>query len=446
MSSAQSIPYDQAFPIPYKRWSKQFLIIAILFIVSPLSLYFGRVSSLVVVCGSLAMAAVMLLLQLSVEKVPTLFDTPSALFLAYMTVNCGLSILFLHHGANNALADLVPVAEVYVAFQLAKRSTFTSESIARILKWVLLLATLRATWQIIAVITGLHIMPPIYAPGVDAPVYAIGGFTYERPIDPICGVAFTLAAICFLYRIARRLSFFALLSSGIVLFLGMTRSEWIACFVALTIAMFYAGKLRGTIKIFAGIAVITAAIFLTFPTLYESTVDRLITHTIEQAEASDVMVASLRITEFGVAIGEFKTSPLFGHGLGSWFGTQVMYGNSDTYVFVQLHNSYLNLLANAGLAGFALLGWIMIRVRRTTRIAVQENPGARMLVSLALATLAWYGVFMAFQPLYSTYHIPVLFGSLWGMTIRSLSVQSRSGEKRNGPVFPSLGLYSSSTL
>src|SRR5215469_5259618 len=138
MSSAQSIAYDQTLPVPYKRWSKLFLITTILFIVSPLSLYFGRVSSLVVVCGSLVMAATMLLLPFSVEQVSTVFDYPSFVFLAYMTVNCGLSILFLHHGANNALADLVPVAEVYVAFQLAKRTSFTSESIDRILKWVLL--------------------------------------------------------------------------------------------------------------------------------------------------------------------------------------------------------------------------------------------------------------------------------------------------------------------
>src|SRR5205807_1506733 len=49
-------------------------------------------------------------------------------------------------------------------------------------------------------------------------------------------------------------------------------------------------------------------------------------------------------------------------------------------------------------------------------IMSSSDTVAKLLLSLAIGAFVWYGIFMAFEPIYSTYHIPILIGMLWGIT------------------------------
>jgi O-antigen ligase len=229
----------------------------------------------------------------------------------------------------------------------------------------------------------------------------------------------------YIFGIERKWSLLTTIVTAIVLILGLTRSEWLAGVLAVCVGMFYAGKLRTAFKIFVIIALILTLAFIVFPSLYESLRDRLITHTVEQvtsaedATAGDATVGALRILEFSTALEKFQTAPVFGHGLGSWFGTEVSYYGRET--FVQLHNSYLNLLTNAGLVGVGLLLIVMLKVRTFLRHSIRQGNGlSRALFCVGAGALTWYGTFMAFEPIYAAYHLPALIGTVWGLGLTSV--------------------------
>jgi O-antigen ligase len=420
------------------RASLAILFLTILFIVSPLSLYFNRLSSLLVVFGLIAASWLCILVpDLSIRRVPTPIDFASGVFLGYMSLNCIVS-LALGHPVNDTVADVVAPLEMYLCFQIAKRVHVSKEIVGALLKWILILATARAAWQVFATLTLIHLPVPIYGPLDKIPLGVIGRFIYERPFDPVSGMMFAVALMLYVFGIERRLSLLAAIVTAVFLILGMTRSEWIAGIVAIFIAAFYAGELGKAVRIFAVIGLVLTADFFFFPDLQQALSDRLITQTVEQITSSEQLTSSgvaspgqiasssqtapgknpvraLRILEFRTAFNEFKTAPIFGHGLGSSFGTEVSYDGKDL-TFVRLHNSYLNLLANAGLIGVGLLLVVMLKVRQFLLLGVRHTDrDVRALFCIGAGMLAWYGIFMGFQPIYSAYHLPVLIGTVWGL-------------------------------
>jgi len=398
--------------------SRAFLFLALSFVVSPLSLYVSRLYSLVVVLALIATSLFFLVIpKFSLEGVPTPIDLPCAIFLGYLAIN-GIIAIGAGNHMNNVMADLVSPLQVYLCFEIAKRTKFSAEVVYGWIKWLLLFATLRAAWQIVTTLAGIHMLAPIYDASVSSPLATIGRFTYERPIDPVSGIIFAVALTIYLTGFERKRSVMCAIASAAVLILGMTRSEWIAGILAVGTAMWYAGLLRKALSIAAIVALVLVLAFAVVPGLYSAVSDRLITHTLEQVSESsqeDAALGALRILEFGTAMEKFKTAPVFGHGLGSWFGTDVTRDQSEL-IFVQFHNSYLNLLANAGLVGVGLLLFILLRLRRFLLAGMRyEDATVRALFCVAIASLVWYGIFMAFEPIYASYHLPVLIGILWGM-------------------------------
>lgn len=363
----------------------------------------------------LLVSGLFLCTPLYIRRVPTTLDKYCFAFFIYISLNFLFAVAVLGNGINNALADLLPVFEIFFSFQLAKRIQVRKESLRAFVKWLLILCILRAAWQIVAIFVGLHIRPPIYEAGWETPQASIGNFAYDRTIDPISGVIFPFALICLFYKIHRKYALLCLFSTAIVLFLGMTRSEWIACVISISIAGYYVGLFRKIIK-FCFLAIFSVGlIFVMFPDLYSTFFDRLITHTVEQVQADDIAVAAVRIAEIQTAMDQFRTSPIFGHGLGSWFGTEVEWAGKP--FFVQLHNSYLNLLANTGALGVLLLLLILVKIRGFAKTVLSTaDLSGKFLLAVSISVLTWYGIFMIFEPIYSVYHIPVLIGVWWGIT------------------------------
>ncbi len=420
------------------RASQAILFLTILFIVSPLSLYFNRLSSLLVVFGLIASSWLFILVSnVSIRRVPTPVDIASAVFLGYLSLNCVVSLV-LGHPINNTIAEIVAPLQMYLCFQGAKRIEVSREVVGALLKWMLIFAIARAAWEIFTTLTLVHLPAPIYGRLDKIPLGVIGRFIYERPFDPVSGMMFAVALMLYALGIERRLSLLAAIVTAVVLILGMTRSEWIAGIVAIFIATLCAGELAKAARIFAVIGLVLATDFFVFPDLHQALSDRLITQTVEQITSSEEItspgaaspgqvassgqttpekspVRALRILEFRTAFDAFKTAPLFGHGLGSSFGTEVSYDGKDL-TFVQLHNSYLNLLASAGIVGISLLLIVLLKVRQFLLLGVRHMDGdVRALFCIGAGMLAWYGIFMGFQPIYSAYHLPVLIGTVWGL-------------------------------
>jgi len=415
-----------------------FVLLTTIFVVSPLLLYFSRFSSLVAVFALIAITWGFLLSTRTLERVPTPVDAASGIFFAYMSLNC-VAALISGHPRNEAIAELIPPLELYLCFQAAKRVPLSKGIVAAWLKWILVFATARAVWQVLATLVLLHLHAPIYGPLDRIPMGSIGAFSYERPFEPMCGIMLVVALILYNAGIERRLALQAAGTTLVVVILGSTRSEWIATILAMLIVMFYLGRWGQTLKNFVVIGLAVTVACFAWPDLYRSLSDRLIATTsaqIEQFEqlerdklkpderpaeeksAEDVTIGALRILEFNVALTQFRTAPLFGHGLGSGIGTDVIkFGGG--HAFIRLHNSYLNLLTNAGLVGVGLLLIVLLNLRKYLISSLRlGDTEVQALFSLGAGTLAWYGIFMAFQPIYVSYHLPVIIGTFWGVATR----------------------------
>jgi O-antigen ligase len=128
----------------------------------------------------------------------------------------------------------------------------------------------------------------------------------------------------------------------------------------------------------------------------------------------------LRFLELGTALKAFDSSPTFGTGLGSALDTPVL--TEDGWTFVIIHNSFANMLASIGLVGMALMLYV---VWKAWRLLVRYNHPKSPYLLAGFLALIWYGTFMAFQPIYSVYHLPVIVGFLYGMGLRSAALRSR---------------------
>lgn len=398
------------------------LFILLLFVLSPFALHMTRMAALVMVVILLAIS--LLIRTKRVGKFPV--ETAASLFIVFMVLNASIAI-FSGNNWVDALSELVPLMEVFFCFILVGRIVFDENTASKWLRWALWFALARAAWQLLLIFVGDPIIPPIYgqADRFKAEV-AVANFSYVRPIDPVTGLFVTIAIILYLFGVHRRLALVTTGAAGAVSLLGLTRSEWIASMVCILMLFILAKRqlLRQMIYVLITIGLAMYALTVAVPDFGEFLQARLIDYTVQQVDAPTDELQQLRILEYFTAAEKFKEAPLLGHGLGSGFGTVVF--NGSYLQFVQFHNYYLNLLSNAGLAGMALLAIVAARaarygVKMYRACSVDFN---RAVVVCAIASLLWWGIFIAFQPVYSSYHVTVLVGTLFGMS-HALTSRSR---------------------
>ena len=396
------------------------LLILVLFVVSPVALHVTRLASILVVAVLLSAAYLVRTTRLVRFRIESI----ALAFLVLMTLNAAIAVLS-GNGWVGALNELIPVLEVFLCFVLVSRVRFDELTAAKWLRWILWFVLARAAWQLLLVSTGSPVIPPIYGQDDRFKAEVItSNFAYVRPIDPIAGLFVAMALILYVFGIHRRLSLWIVAVAGAVSLLGLTRSEWIASTGCLVMLLAFTRRKMLRQAIFALLTLALAVYVLTVavPEFGEFVQTRLFEYTAQQIDAPTDELQALRFLEFDTAAEKFRQAPVLGHGLGSGFGT-VVFNGSDLQ-FVQFHNYYLNLLANAGLVGLLVLVLVVYCAAKFGIEMYKASAGnlQRAIVLCAMGSLLWWGIFVAFQPIYSSYHVTILVGTFFGMA-QALSVR-----------------------
>jgi O-antigen ligase/polysaccharide polymerase Wzy-like membrane protein len=378
------------------------------------------------------MVVAVLITAAYLERTPRRFkarlENYSLLFLLFMASNAAIAVLRGNRGLD-ALDELVPILEIFFCFALTCRVRFDEQKALKWLRWILWFVLARASWQLVLIFLGSPIIPPIYGLVDRSQVEgAISNFTYVRPIDPVAGVFVAIAFILYLFGIHRKLAVAVMGIAGTVSLLGLTRSEWIASTACFVMALVFSHRQKLLRQAFLAIFTIGVGLYsltLAVPGFGQFIENRLVDYTVQQIENPANELQELRILEFYTAKDKFEQAPLFGQGLGSNFGTVVF--NGQSLEFVQFHDYYLNLLTEAGAVGLIMLLFLAfhaaklgIRMYGACRYDLQ-----RAVVLCGLGSLFWWGIFFAFQPIYSSYHVTVIVGIFFGMAL-ALTVQSKS--------------------
>lgn len=399
------------------------ILTLLLFVVSPVLLHMTRFTSLVVVAALLSGA----FLVRTTRRVKFPVETIALVFLVFMTLNAVIAV-FNGNGWVDALSELVPVLEVFLCFVLVARIRFDERTATTWLRWILWFVLARAAWQLLLIFVGSPVIPPIYGQydRFKAEV-VVANFAYVRPIDPVAGLFVPIAFILYVFGVHRRLSLWIVAIAGAVSLLGLTRSEWIASVVCLLMLLGFTRRRMLRQALLALLTLALAAWILTaaVPEFGDFVQTRLFEYTAQQVDNPSDELQALRILEFDTAWEKFKQAPFLGHGLGSGFGT-VVFNGSDLQ-FVQFHNYYLNLLANAGLVGLFMLLLVVYYAAKFGIKMYKTSVGdfQRAVVLCAVACLLWWGIFVAFQPIYSSYHVTVLVGTFFGMA-QALTCRKRT--------------------
>jgi hypothetical protein len=391
------------------RW----LLILMLFVVSPLTLHITRLASVIVVGALISLAYISRPPQVAKFRVEKI----ALIFFLFMGTNVVVAIISGNRWVD-AVGEIVPIAEVFGCFILTARVRFDEPLAWKWLKCILWCVMARSAWELLLIFTGSSVISPIYGE-IDRykAEVTISNFTYIRPIDPIAGIFVPIALILYAFGVHRTLTKWIIIAAGTVSLLGLTRSEWIASTACMLMLLAFARRhiIRQVLVGTACISFATYLLTMVVPDFREFVQTRLVNYTVQQAISPKDELQALRFLELYTAAEKFEQAPLLGHGLGSGFGTVVF--NGSELQFVQFHNYYLNLLSNAGLVGVFMLlvvVWnamrFVLRLYSASRIDIE-----RAIVICAGASLLWWGIFVAFQPIYSSYHVTVLIGALFGM-------------------------------
>lgn len=330
---------------------------------------------------------------------------------------------------NAALNELVPISEMYGCFWIASRTRWSGQSAQRLLCFILVLVAIRGLWQLGYFALGKAdlLIPPVSGAGHWA-AEDISGYAFTRLFDPVTGIHAAIAFALY-WNVAqgwlRRLAVLVMGVGVTVLILGLTRAEWIGTVICIILVVAGGKKpahgMRHVLTALGVLVISGIALSLFFQ---KTTLDlgdvlatRAFTYTQQQLFDPRDSRQDLRLLEIATATDAFRTAPLFGHGLGSDLGTLV--SDSTSVQFASIHNYYLNLLANAGLAGLLLFVLLAARVGIGLRWLARSAQNSMQRCYLAAATvgLIWYGVLVCFHPIFSAYHIPSLLGFYMGVAV-----------------------------
>jgi hypothetical protein len=70
---------------------------------------------------------------------------------------------------------------------------------------------------------------------------------------------------------------------------------------------------------------------------------------------------------------------------------------------------------------FRVAFFVILRARQLLLLGLQNiDTDVRAIFCVAAGMLVWYGIFMGFQPIYVSFHLPVLIGIIWGLAAQLL--------------------------
>lgn len=430
-------------------WPNIGTLVIALTISSPFFLYLDRVRSTELTVALIGAAFLLSLLggQDAHPHASTKIEAAASLFVAYMVLNCVWSI-WRGNNLDYAFNELIPVAEMYVAYRLAVRTRFSHKSVRQFVCLIFVFVAARGAWQIFLFLIGKAgtVVPPVFGDNADWANINISGFEFTRLFDPIQGLylapAFSFVLVLLSGRL-RRVSALMLLVGSLVLALGLERGEWIASIICVFVVICLVRKRAADVfrRVTIGLAAIAAvgalmSMFLRNLPMSLGTIllDRLVGYTEQQVLDPRNSLQAVRFLEYVTTKNALASSALFGHGLGSGLGTVVSDGIS--LQFIPIHNYFLNLLANAGLVGAGLLLYLTVRLAKTLfeRLKHARYTFDLGLVLSSIVAVLWYAVFSAFHPVYSSYHLPALLGIYVGITISytgragyGISIPARQG-------------------
>ncbi|HEX2775341.1 MAG TPA: O-antigen ligase family protein [Candidatus Acidoferrales bacterium] len=400
-------------------------------IASPFFLYLDRQQSTVLVAGLIAGAIGLFIFgwDSSENRPRTQLDKAAFFFVTYMALNC-ISSVYRGNNWLPVLNEFIPIAEMYAAYWLASRIPFNRKHAQQLLIFVLALVAARATWQLALFFAGKAdtITPPVYK-SADRAMIPLFGVWFVRLIDPLLGLHVGASLAIFLASpvgFVRRLAAFTLAATGCALVLSFERAELLAAIVCVLVVLYF--RRKQLLKIYARLAIILVvsvvgltllgSLFKGFSVgLADVLIARMIDYTRQQLFDPQNSLQQLRLLELVTVKNAFVSAPLVGLGLGSGVGTDVFGGTGTEYV--PIHDYFLGLLANSGLVGFGLLTYLVYQTFRRLLFIHRTSQSSfeRSWVTFSVVSMVWYGIFVAFHPVFSAYHIPALLGVYVGVTI-----------------------------
>jgi len=397
---------------------------------SPATLYLDRNVASLIVFPIIALGCLSLLWTIELDYLTGW----SSLFAVYVFCNGLLSFALFNHQVTEVVGALTPVLECWACFQIGKKCNYSTEKAFSLWQLALWFVLMRASLQLCLFFSNhadlLHY--PIYkGAGQNGqyfePLFNVAGWRVQRLIDPVC-CAFVIPGLI-LFPKLRRLAKLTLLSTLGVSLLSFMRAAWIGSVGALS---YFAAK-SGTLKRLIFWGILTLAVFGAASAYFGiglNLYDRVFTYTETQIFNPAYSLQQLRFLEYRTAWDALSKDFLFGSGLGGRLGTWVTdaLGKSE---WVLIHNYWLDLFAEIGLVGLFLFFGVLDGIRCWLRSSYQT--GNTKLILAAMTLFIWYGVFVAFQPIYATYHIPALGALFLGMAnSRSTTVLTAPNQSPSG--------------
>ena len=144
--------------------------------------------------------------------------------------------------------------------------------------------------------------------------------------------------------------------------------------------------------------------------------------------------AGLRVAMWQIGWDMFQTSPIWGHGLKSFFLRTPRYGASyGVLTHKDPHNLIVRVAAETGLLGLAVFSWLVMVICATAYSVWRSGPENRLLGALVLAATAQFAMANMFATVAYQNLVSVYFWILLGMITRARVTSASSEETQPAP-------------
>jgi len=234
-----------------------------------------------------------------------------------------------------------------------------------------------------------HIMP--VSPNLEDPRY--GGFMHPTLAGVSSGAALLIVLCSYLiwrWDWSRYLIVPSLGLAGYFLYFSHSRTAIAATIFALAACLFFLGHRHFVLIVtLFSITIIALLIFDPSGSIFERTIDQIITYTLRSQSVEQFMSASGRTDVWEIGRESFLLSPFIGHGY--WMlspsGTVFIWGLEQ---WQSLHNVILHVLAGTGLVGGILFLWALLRPLNICRLGLKPSSLKKRTASFALIVFAWF--------------------------------------------------------
>ncbi len=227
----------------------------------------------------------------------------------------------------------------------------------------------------------------------------------------------------------------------LAILLSMSRAGWLALILG-TVVMSLLAAPRGAasdaqssgVARFGGVrpAIVGIVILLGASMIFmgpEARVDT-VTRVNESAAGMETIVGRIEAWKGGIAL--IRDFPIFGVGLGGWPEIFERYEIPPWQLlfFAQAHNDYVQLLAETGIVGIALFGWLAVRIiRKVVSGARSMDASAGPIFAAIIAGIAAACVVEIFDFDLRIPAISLLFAVFAGLLVRLTAIGSSSADK-----------------